>query len=187
MKNFSRLLVASALGLMMLPPSISNTATSAREVRVTIVTSRGEIVVALDPKDTPKTVANFLRYVDARFYDGGTFFRAIPGFVIQGGNRAKETPSDAKLELETPSKTGVLNKDGAISMARTSDPNSATSEFFLCDGDQPALDGSATVPGYAAFGHVVSGMNVVRAISHAPAQDERLTTPVTIVRVARVR
>jgi cyclophilin family peptidyl-prolyl cis-trans isomerase len=155
-------------------------------VRVKIVTQKGEIVVALDPKRAPKTVANFLRYVDAKFYDGGTFFRAVPGFVIQGGNQPREKSNDQPIALENPSSTGILNTDGAISMARTSDPNSATSEFFICDGDQPALDGSKTAPGYAAFGHVVAGMDVVRAIAHAPAQDEHLLEPVKIVKVVRL-
>ena len=156
------------------------------EVRVKIVTQRGDIVVALDPKRAPKTVANFLRYVDAKFYDGGTFFRAIPGFVIQGGNQPREKPDDVAIPLESPANTGIFNKDGAISMARTTDPNSAVSEFFICDGDQPALDGSKTAPGYAAFGRVVSGMDVVRAIAHAPAQAEHLLEPVKIVSIARI-
>jgi cyclophilin family peptidyl-prolyl cis-trans isomerase len=156
------------------------------EVRVKIVTQKGDIVVALDPKRAPKTTANFLRYVDGKFYDGGTFFRAVPGFVIQGGNQPREKPSDQGITLENPTSTGILNKDGAISMARTSDPNSATSEFFICDGDQPALDGSKTAPGYAAFGHVVSGMDVVRTIAHAPAQDEHLLEPVKIVKIVRL-
>ncbi|MFY9779444.1 MAG: peptidylprolyl isomerase [Candidatus Baltobacteraceae bacterium] len=161
-------------------------ATPPSDVRVKIVTQQGDIIVALDSKRAPKTVANFLHYVDGKFYDGGTFFRAVPGFVIQGGNQPRERPGDQPIPLEGPLSTGIRNKDGAISMARTSDPNSATSEFFICDGDQPALDGSNTAPGYAAFGHVVSGMNVVRAIAHAPAQDEHLLEPVKIVKIVRL-
>jgi peptidyl-prolyl cis-trans isomerase A (cyclophilin A) len=154
--------------------------------RVEIVTKSGTIVIALDDKRAPKTVANFMRYVDRKFYDGGTFFRAVPGFVIQGGNRAHEKPSDPKLVLEPPISTGIQNKDGAISMARTTDPNSATSEFFICDGDQPSLDGSMSAPGYAAFGRVISGMDVVRAISRMQAPNEMLVTPVKIVKIVRV-
>jgi peptidyl-prolyl cis-trans isomerase A (cyclophilin A) len=157
------------------------------DARVKIVTQRGDIVVALDEKHAPQTVANFLRYVDAKFYDGGSFFRAVPGFVIQGGNRPRENPTDVKLALEPPASTGLRNRDGTISMARTSDPDSATSEFFICDGDQPALDGSPGNPGYAAFGHVLSGMEVVRVISHMPAQDEQLGAPVKILKIVRVR
>lgn len=162
-------------------------AAAAPAPRVKIVTTAGSIVVALDPKRAPKTVANFLHYVDAHFYDGGTFFRAIPGFVIQGGNRPNEKPTDPKVPLETPLRTGLRNTNGAISMARTRDPDSATSEFFICDGNQARLDGTASQPGYAAFGHVVSGMDVVRAIARLPVQGQMLTTPVTIVRIVRVR
>lgn len=154
---------------------------------VRIVTTDGTIVVVLDPQHAPKTTANFLRYVDRGFYNGGTFFRAIPGFVIQGGNKTRERPSDPKLELETPLRTGLRNTDGAISMARTPDPNSATSEFFLCDGDQATLDGSMSEPGYAAFGHVTSGMDVVRKIVQQPTNDEMLVAPVKIVAIERVK
>jgi peptidyl-prolyl cis-trans isomerase A (cyclophilin A) len=155
--------------------------------RVQIVTSQGAIVVALDPDHAPKTVANYLRYVDKGFYNGGTFFRAIPGFVIQGGNKPKESPSDPKLVLEDPVKTGLQNRDGSIAMARTQDPNSATSEFYIDDGDQPSLDGSMSQPGYAAFGQVVSGMDVVRKIARLPSQGEMLVKPVKIVRITRVK
>jgi cyclophilin family peptidyl-prolyl cis-trans isomerase len=168
-------------------PSPAASAAIPNGPRVQIVTPQGTIVVALDPEHAPKTVANYLRYVDRHFYDGGTFFRAIPGFVIQGGNKAKERPSDPKLELEDPIKTGLQNKDGTISMARTNDPNSATSEFFLCDGDQPSLDGSMSQPGYAAFGRVIAGMDVVRRIARLPAQGEMLNTPVKIIGIARTK
>jgi peptidyl-prolyl cis-trans isomerase A (cyclophilin A) len=154
--------------------------------RVEIVTQYGKIVVALDRKHAPKTVANFLHYVDRHFYDGGSFFRAVPGFVIQGGNKGRESPDDAKLTLETPLATGIRNTDGAISMARTSEPDSATSEFFICDGPQPALDGGPGQPGYAAFGHVTSGMSVVKKIVSQPAEDQMLTAPVRIVKIVRL-
>jgi len=155
--------------------------------RIEIVTQMGKIDVALDRKRAPKTVANFLHYVDAHFYDGGAFFRAVPGFVIQVGNKVRESPTDPKLPLETPLATGVRNIDGAISMARTPDPDSATSEFFICDGAQPALDGAPGQPGYAAFGHVISGMNVVRAIVRQPADQQMLVSPVRIIRIVRLR
>lgn len=156
-------------------------------VRIKIVTQYGDIVVVLEPQHAPKTVANFLHYVASGFYNGGSFFRAVPGFVIQGGNRARERPTDAKLTLEPPAVTGILNKDGAISMARTPDPDSAVSEFFICDGDQPRLDGSATAPGYAAFGHVTSGMSIVRKIAQLPTDNQQLLEPVKILRVIRLR
>jgi peptidyl-prolyl cis-trans isomerase A (cyclophilin A) len=181
---------ALALAVLLVPGASLSPATAAPHAapRVKIVTQFGDIVVVLDDKRTPVTTANFLRYVDAKFYDGGTFFRVIPGFVIQGGNRPRENDAtDPRIALETPLKTGVKNTDGAISMARTNDPNSATSEFFLCDGDQPRLDGSETNPGYAAFGHVVSGLSILRKIARLPAQQELLDAPVTILKVVRVR
>jgi cyclophilin family peptidyl-prolyl cis-trans isomerase len=154
--------------------------------KIRIVTTAGTIVAVLDPKDAPKTVANFLRYVDRKFYNGGTFFRAIPGFVIQGGNKAKESPNDVPIPLEDTSVTGLKNLDGSLAMARTSDPNSATSEFFIDDGAQTSLDGGPGMPGYAAFGKVVSGMDVVRKIVQLPANGQYLVTPVTIVKIERV-
>jgi cyclophilin family peptidyl-prolyl cis-trans isomerase len=126
-----------------------------------------------------------LHYVDTKFYNGGTFFRVVPNFVIQGGNRPREKPSDPKIDLETPLSTGILNKDGALAMARTSDPNSATSEFFIDVGDQPFLDGTSATPGYAAFGHVVSGMDVVRKIVSLPAEGQMLVKEIKIVKVVR--
>jgi peptidyl-prolyl cis-trans isomerase A (cyclophilin A) len=155
-------------------------------VQIAIVTNRGTIVAALDETHAPITVRNFLRYVDGKFYDGGSFFRAVPGFVIQGGNRPRERPADNRIALEPPIRTGLRNVDGAIAMARTDDPNSATSEFYICDGDQPHLDGSMTAPGYAAFGHVVNGMPLVRAIARQPAENQLLVAPITIVRIRRI-
>lgn len=151
--------------------------------RIAIVTSLGTIDVVLDPVHAPITTKNFLRLVDRKFFDGGTFFRAIPGFVIQGGNKARETDRDQMIPLESPAKTGLRNVDGAIAMARTSEPNSATSEFFIDDGDQPRLD---EPPGYAAFGHVTKNMDLVRKIARLPAQDQMLLQPVKIIRIRRI-
>jgi len=161
-------------------------AAASGEVNIAIVTSLGTIEVALDPVHAPITTKNFLQLVDRKFFDGGTFFRAIPTFVIQGGNKARETERDATIPLETPLKTGLRNVDGAISMARTSDPNSATSEFFICDGAQPALDGSMTEPGYAAFGRVTKNMELVRSIARLPGQQQMLLQPVKIIRIRRL-
>ena len=154
---------------------------------IDIVTTAGTIEVVLDPVHAPITVKNFMKYVDKKFYDGGSFFRAVPGFVIQGGNKTKESPSDVPIKLETPAKSGVKNVDGAISMARTTEPDSATSEFFIDDGAQARLDGTDTEPGYAAFGHVTKGMDVVRKIVNMPAVDQAMVKPVTIVTIKRVR
>jgi peptidyl-prolyl cis-trans isomerase A (cyclophilin A) len=155
-------------------------------VKIAIVTDRGTIEVALDPAHAPVTVKNFLHYVDAKFYNGGTFFRAVPGFVIQGGNKSRESPADHPIELENASKTGLHNIDGAISMARTSDPNSATTEFFICDGPQTELDPAGANPGYAAFGFVTKNMALVREIAKLPAEQQMLVAPVKIVRIYRI-
>jgi len=151
--------------------------------QIAIVTNMGTIDVVLDPAHAPITVKNFLHLVDRKFFDGGTFFRSVPGFVIQGGNKARESDRDTQITLEPPAKTGLHNLDGSIAMARTSDPNSATSEFFIDDGDQARLD---EPPGYAAFGHVTKNMDLVRKIARLPAQDQMLLVPVKIIRIRRI-
>lgn len=127
-----------------------------------IETSMGTIRVELYENKMPITAANFIKLANNGFYNGLVFHRVIKGFVIQGGGyypngTLKESPY-GPIQLETNS--DVTHVDGAISMARTSDPNSATSQFFICDGPQHFLDGQ-----YAAFGKVIEGMDVVRAIA----------------------
>jgi len=184
--SFGVLLVAvvALLGSLATEPLAAAAATG--EVKIAIVTNLGTIEAALDPVRAPVTVKNFLRYVDSKFYDGGTFFRAVPTFMIQGGDQARESANDVRIPLESTLKTGLRNVDGALSMARTFDPNSARSEFFICDGNQPSLDSSMTQPGYAVFGHVTKNMALVRRIARLPTQQERLLTPVTIVRIRRI-
>jgi peptidyl-prolyl cis-trans isomerase A (cyclophilin A) len=165
----------------------SDAAAASAAQRIQIVTSDGTIVATLDAQHAPKTVANFLRYVDTKFFDGGTFFRAVPGFVIQGGNKAKEGSDFPPIELEDPQTTNLKNVDGALAMARTSDPNSATSEFFIDQGAQPVLDGGSGTPGYAVFGHVVSGMDVVKKIIAGEAQGQMLLAPVKIIKISRIK
>jgi peptidyl-prolyl cis-trans isomerase A (cyclophilin A) len=171
-------------------------------VRVLVETERGDIVLEVDTVHAPTTAANFLRYVDAGHYDGGTFHRTVkmdnqPDSpvkieVIQAGvnaDRARE--GFAPIALERTGVTGLRHVDGAVSMARGG-PDSATSGWFICINDQPSLDfGGARNPdgqGFAAFGRVVQGMDVVRAIHRAPNTDaQRLTPPIQILRVARVQ
>jgi peptidyl-prolyl cis-trans isomerase A (cyclophilin A) len=180
-----RLAFSAALAAVIAASGVA--ASAARgEVKVAIVTTAGTIEVALDPVRAPITVKNFLRLVDRKFYNGGTFFRAVPSFMIQGGDKARETGHDPTIPLESPLKTGVRNVDGAISMARTPDPNSADSEFFICDGDQARLDGTPSQPGYAAFGHVTKNMDVVRKIARMPVNGDRLVQPVKIIRIQRL-
>lgn len=166
---------------------------------VEIETPLGVITVEIDARAAPRTAANFLSYVDAGAYDGGRFYRTVTPHnqpddtikitVIQGG--VSETyPRDAMtpLPLERTSETGLRHRDGTISMARRA-PDSATSEFFICVGDQPELDaGGRRNPdgqGFAAFGRVTRGMDVVRAINAAPQEDQSLTPPVPIITIRR--
>ena len=177
-------------------------------VRVRVQTELGDMVLELDPKRAPGTTANFLRYVDGGHYDGGTFHRTVKMDnqpespvkieVIQAGvnpDRAKD--GFPVIMLERTSRTGITHKDGVVSMARGA-PNSATSGWFICINDQPSLDfGGARNPdgqGFAAFGRVISGMDVVRKIQQAPsssdrktnAEAQRLTPPIKIIKVARM-
>ena len=165
---------------------------------VTIKTELGEIDVAIDSAHVPITAANFLRYVDAGSYEGGKFHRTVrpdnqPANkikieVIQGGANGK--PRFAPIALERTSVTGLRHLDGAISMARGG-PDTATSDFFLCIGDQPSLDfGGLRNPdgqGFAAFGHVTKGMEIVRKIQALPADDKQKLTPaVKILKISRI-
>ncbi len=132
---------------------------------VVIETNKGKINLELDPNKAPITVANFLSYVDKGFYDGTIFHRVIPSFMIQGGGftidgKQKETQSPIELE----SKNGLSNEVGTIAMARTNSPNSATCQFFINVGSNESLDYRPGNPGYAVFGKVTSGMDVVNEI-----------------------
>jgi cyclophilin family peptidyl-prolyl cis-trans isomerase len=128
---------------------------------VLLATSLGDMIVQLDALNAPVTTANFLAYVESGFYDGTIFHRVVKGFVIQGGGFTPDLmqkPTDPPIPLET--NPALTHVDGAISMARTDDPNSATAQFYLCDGPQPFLDGQ-----YAAFGVLVDGFPVRDAIA----------------------
>jgi peptidyl-prolyl cis-trans isomerase A (cyclophilin A) len=166
---------------------------------VIIETELGRIEVELYTKQAPLTVRNFLRYVDGGFYNGGIFHRTVkPGNqsgkkvlieVIQASiNPAREKESYPPIKLERTNKSGLHHKNATISMARDT-PNSATSDFFICIGDQPSLDyGGKRNPdgqGFAAFGRVVKGMNVVKKIQMAPADGQKLTPPVKILSIKR--
>jgi peptidyl-prolyl cis-trans isomerase A (cyclophilin A) len=154
-----------ALGL-----ALASFPAAAQAPRVAFDTSAGTIVVELAPEQAPKTVANFLEYVRAGQYDNTIFHRVISGFMIQGGGYKtdlSEKPTRAPIPLE--SKNGLTNKRGTIAMARRGDPNSATSQFFInvvdnTNLDYPKPDGH----GYAVFGKVVEGMDVVDKIRAAP-------------------
>jgi peptidyl-prolyl cis-trans isomerase A (cyclophilin A) len=173
----------------------------AKPVRVLIHTEKGDIELELDAAKAPATAANFLKYVDGHFYDGGRFHRTVTPAnqpdspvkieVVQAGiNPAREKEELPPVKLERTRDTGLSHKDGTVSMARDG-PDSATSDFFVCVGDQPELDfGGRRNPdgqGFAAFGRVVRGMDVVRAIQAAPAKEQALTPPVKVVSAGRVK
>ena len=132
---------------------------------VILVTSMGNIEIALATKEAPVTTENFLSYVEDDYFDGTIFHRVMPGFMIQGGGF---TPDGTQKTTEDPivleSDNGLKNKRGTIAMARTSNPNSATSQFFINLVDNAFLDKSPGSDGYAVFGEVVEGMDVVDAI-----------------------
>lgn len=136
---------------------------------VVMETSMGNIKIELYPDKAPITVKNFLGYVDDKFYDGTIFHRVIPGFMAQGGGfepGMKEKSTKAPIKNE--SDNGLSNTRGTIAMARTSDPDSATAQFFINVVDNSKLDAHGGRPGYAVFGKVIDGMDVVDKIVEAP-------------------
>lgn len=144
-------------------------------VNVALDTEKGWIVIALDRGRAPLTAANFLRYVDSGKYDGETFYRAMPygkGGLIQGGIRSDARKLLPPVEHEPTSQTGLKNVAGAVSMARLA-PGTAQADFFVLTTDIPAFDASAADPGFAVFGKVIEGMDVVRAILTSPVSPTR--------------
>lgn len=138
--------------------------------RVKLETSKGDIVLELDPAAAPATVENFLAYVNDGFYSGTIFHRVIPNFMIQGGGMTADMEQkNGRAPIKNEANNGLNNDRGTISMARTSDPHSATSQFFISVKDNEFLNyRDEQNPGYAVFGRVVEGMDVVDAIVGAP-------------------
>lgn len=173
-------------------------ATAPELVPVAIETSAGRIVVALDKTRAPATTANFLRYVDAQRFDGESFYRAMKvedGGLIQGGIRSSASKLYPKIKHEPTSETGLRNVAGAISMANGG-PATAQADFFILASDMPSLDATATDAGFAAFGHVVEGMDVVKTILASPTsptlgegvmRGQMLDPKVKIIKVSRVK
>ena len=132
-------------------------------------TAMGDIVIEFHSQRAPATVRNFRRYLGEGFYDGTIFHRVIPGFVVQGGGfTAGMRRKAGHAPIPNEASNGLRNERGAVSMARTGDPHSATSQFFINLADNPALDPSGANAGYAVFAQVVSDMDVVDAIAAAP-------------------
>lgn len=189
--------VASAAGAQ----AVGRTGSSLSSVvRIRIETAKGVIEAELDSAKAPRTVANFLGYVDGGAYEQSRFHRTVRAdnqpndsvriAVIQAGVDSVHASRGAPpIALERTSVTGLRHLDGTLSMARGG-PDTATSSFFICIGDQPSLDfgGHRNLDGqgFAAFGRVTRGMDVVRAIQESPAEGQRLTPPIAITRIVRI-
>ncbi len=141
-----------------------------------IETSMGDITVELYQSEAPITVENFISLAESGFYDGLTFHRVIKGFVIQGGDPAGDGSGGSGKTIPLEISEDLTHVDGALGMARSADPNSASSQFYICDGPQHGLDGN-----YAVFGKVIEGMDVVRQIASVPTDaSDRPIDPVII-------
>jgi cyclophilin family peptidyl-prolyl cis-trans isomerase len=189
-------IMATALGThaQEAKPETTTPAPAPAKVKVTIETSKGNIDLELDGAKAPITVQNFLSYVNKGHYDGTIFHRVIPKFMIQGGGFTadmSQKPTDKPIAIE--SKNGLKNVRGAIAMARTGDPNSATSQFFInvkdnANLDYPSFDGY----GYAVFGQVTNGLDIVDAIVGVPTttkgpHGDVPVEPITIKKVTVVK
>jgi len=173
-------------------------ANAAQNPKVLIKTELGDITIEIFADKAPITAANFLKYVEDKLYDGSVFHRTVTMDnqpkdeikieVIQGGQLARDKEFLA-IMLERTSVTGVKHTDGVISMARGG-PDSATSSFFFCVGDQPELDfggrRNKDGQGFAAFGKVVAGMDVVKKIHQSPKENQSLKPPIKIISIARI-
>ncbi|MFW2831709.1 peptidylprolyl isomerase [Sphingomonas sp. ID0503] len=177
------------------------TAAAAPLPRVRMVTSAGAIVIELEAKRAPITTANFLRYVDAKRFDGRQFYRAARskrdpkrGFV-QGGIQRNYRLMFEPIKMERTDETGIKHTDGTISMAHGWSPDSALGDFFISVGPLPIMDARGSYAGYAAFGHVVGGMATVKTILASPIipgvggeefRDQWIAKPVKIISVRRI-
>lgn len=187
------LLPIGLLFSLMLAPFMT---AQAENPRVLMETSHGAMIIELYPEDAPETVENFLAYVKSGFYEGTIFHRVIRDFMIQGGGfdeNMKQKPTLKPIQNEADN--GLQNKIGTISMARTNDPHSATSQFFINVANNSSLDFREKTPrayGYAVFGRVVEGMRTVNEIRNMPTgrsmghQDVPLK-PVVIQKVRQIR
>jgi cyclophilin family peptidyl-prolyl cis-trans isomerase len=169
---------------------------AAENPRVLMKTSKGDIVIELFADKAPITVNNFLSYVDEKFYDGTIFHRVVKGFVIQGGGLTADfVTKKTKPPIKNEANNGLKNLRGTIAMARTSDINSATCQFFINLVDNPFLDHRDDTPegfGYAVFGRVVSGLEVVDAIGNSPTMTYRgyrdvPRETITIISITRIQ
>ena len=185
--NFS--LTRRAFAALALGASICATGFAADAPRVKLATTAGDIVIEVYPDKTPKTAENFLQYVRDKHYDGTIFHRVIDRFMIQGGGfdpKMNERPTRPPIPLEAKDALakGLKNAPGTIAMARTSDPNSATGQFFINVVDNSSrLDPTERNPGYTVFGKVVSGMDVVEKIKGVPTGNSGMHADVPLTPV----
>ena len=202
--RITRLCCAFALSLAFHEAAAAQ-ALKAGEVLVRIETAFGNIDAAVDTEHAPITAANFLKYVDGGLYDGGRFHRATrpdnyvpqlpdrpPFQIVQADiNNQRSKAKFPPIPLERTTATGLTHKTGTLSMPRGAAADSATSGFVICLEDTPSLDfGSKRYPdgeGFAAFGRVVKGLDVVRRIQQQPVEKQALTPPVTITRISRIQ
>jgi cyclophilin family peptidyl-prolyl cis-trans isomerase len=157
------------LCLSLLLPAFALADAAPANPRVVIKTSEGDITVQLFADKSPVSVANFLSYVDSGFYNGTIFHRVIPNFMIQGGGFGPDMKEKKTSDpIVNESKNGLHNTRGTLAMARTSDPDSATSQFFINQRDNLRLDHAPSADGYTVFGEVIQGMDIVDFIATAP-------------------
>lgn len=194
-----RLMASLALGALLTGATPAPPSHEPAVVRVRLVTGFGPIVLALDTRHAPRTSANFLAYVDDGRLDGTRFYRAArrklsPGGFVQGGIGTDARRMLGLVPFEPTSRTGLHHVDGAISMARYDRPDSATANFSIMVGPNPSMDAAAGQPGYAVFGRVVTGMDVVKRMLAAPTspggdgafKGQMLVAPVPIIRAERL-
>jgi cyclophilin family peptidyl-prolyl cis-trans isomerase len=172
-------------------PAKAAPATSAPQVQV--FTSMGNFTIELNPERAPLTVANFLAYVDAGHYTNTLIHRAVANFVIQGGGfNVDYTPKPAPLKVVNESGNGLSNVRGTVGLARTQDPHGGNAQFYVNLNDNAALDPNATRWGYAVFGRVIDGMEVVERIGnvatggHGALKEETPIKPVVILKIERI-
>lgn len=181
------LMCAGALACLS-PSSMAQGSQANHAPRVRLNTSMGDILLELDPDKAPKTVENFLQYVQDKHYDGTVFHRVISNFMIQGGGFTADLQQKAtRAPIALEANNGLKNDRGTVAMARTQFPNSATSQFFINVVDNAALNApSPDGYGYAVFGKVVAGMDVVEKIKRVPVGNQGMhqnvpLTPITIL------
>ena len=197
-------LTLALLGIVGLHPSIAaekaadpkaqpKPATAAYSPQIQVFTSMGNFTIELNPERAPLTVANILAYVDAGHYTNTLIHRAVANFVIQGGGfNVDYTPKSAPLKVPNESGNGLSNVRGTVGLARTADPHGGNAQFYVNLNDNAALDPNATRWGYAVFGRVSDGMEVVDRIgnvatgAHGPIKEETPLKPIVILKIERV-